>query len=764
MGLAQDIVIRNEFSIPRPGGGGSRGGTPGRYVRRYMAREQATEPITPIRSAEHDDLDGFVRYMTREDATEHAPLTADLNPDDLLAATGEGGVAFGSSGVSLSGERLRADSAAVQQAFDNGATVLKTVLSFTDDWLRGHKVLPDDHVQTAPGDQRGKVDQLKLRRAVIHGMDLLGRRRFDDPLWIGTIQVDTRHTHVHLAIVDTGIGRRHSDGTQRGMLDKVDKTILRRGIDSWLERHHQVQHWGAMARAEQRTTTGYVKRHAFTRLAHDALPQLMIAALPGDRRLWRMGSNDRRMRKANRLMAEWVTDVLDSPDSPLPVALRAISDAAARRAHRESLDRQAWRDLVEAGHRDIIERAGNGVYRLISTWSDTDLATRTPTLHVMSLDHDHLLQLMVEKNRRHDPSHGGHDSGEDLVDFAYRMRSYRARWAHHRDQAQRHRRLVDTWADDAARGAVTPDAEAIARFYQTEQAWHEGLCDKYQWFLPLVVTPLPWEDERTDLDTRSRHLWGLRALRADLSLGRMGDPQAAEKLGQWIYGVDGGADRAGGAEGNARLEARIAAAESDLRDHLAQVTDRLAAAKLRPHSDDGRTWELRPVLEHRFDDVKGWDLHHLTWDFTGDQLVGARTADRFVAWAQRRRTALDGAMGYLEATGQSERIADLPVGDVAKMTAMARLITDSRRDDGTAVLPSSLAHALERDRAAGRADDWVGTTVALGAPGLTELDDTIRHAAQPGADVTAASPGMSPLETGPGTGYRLRNVPRYPGG
>lgn len=52
MSLKQSIVVVNEFSVPTPGGGkhgGSRGGTPGAYVMRYMARKGATEPVAPIR-------------------------------------------------------------------------------------------------------------------------------------------------------------------------------------------------------------------------------------------------------------------------------------------------------------------------------------------------------------------------------------------------------------------------------------------------------------------------------------------------------------------------------------------------------------------------------------------------------------------------------------------------------------------------------------------------------------------------------------------
>ena len=66
MALKQDIVLVNEYTAPLPGGGGTRGATPGAYITRYMARELATETLAPIRKSE---LDGFItRYMAREDA------------------------------------------------------------------------------------------------------------------------------------------------------------------------------------------------------------------------------------------------------------------------------------------------------------------------------------------------------------------------------------------------------------------------------------------------------------------------------------------------------------------------------------------------------------------------------------------------------------------------------------------------------------------------------------------------------------------------
>lgn len=79
MGLKQDIIVVNEFSVPLPGGKGSRGATPGQYVERYMAREQATESLAPIQRLR---TDGFVmRYMARESAVERSRHLAGRGED-----------------------------------------------------------------------------------------------------------------------------------------------------------------------------------------------------------------------------------------------------------------------------------------------------------------------------------------------------------------------------------------------------------------------------------------------------------------------------------------------------------------------------------------------------------------------------------------------------------------------------------------------------------------------------------------------------------
>ena len=81
MGLAQGIVIVNEYTINK-GGKGSRGSTPGDYVTNYMSRGTATETLTPVKLTEQEDY--ITRYMTRKDAVELIDDTTVHNRSALL--------------------------------------------------------------------------------------------------------------------------------------------------------------------------------------------------------------------------------------------------------------------------------------------------------------------------------------------------------------------------------------------------------------------------------------------------------------------------------------------------------------------------------------------------------------------------------------------------------------------------------------------------------------------------------------------------------
>lgn len=103
---------------------------------------------------------------------------------------------------------------------------------------------------------------------------------------------------------------------------------------------------------------------------------------------------------------------------------------------------------------------------------------------------------------------------------------------------------------------------------------------------------------------------------------------------------------------------------------------------------------IEPGTLHPFDEVKALDLHHLGYDFVTDVEIGPRARREFVAVAAERRKLLLAAMEYLDDSGQSEAIADLPVEDVAAMTRLSRELAT---EDGSApaVLRSRIAELRE---------------------------------------------------------------------
>ena len=164
MGVKQDIVIKHEFTVKGPHGGGSRGGTPGEYVLRYMARDDATEDLTPVRRLDEDSLDILsMRYHAKKSAADPELVeSVEKAREEMRKVDGNGGRAFGYGEISLSAEALKNACKDIQDQFDNGKTVFKTVLSFKEDYLKKMGLVEPDFECRQNGDYRGNLDQMKL--------------------------------------------------------------------------------------------------------------------------------------------------------------------------------------------------------------------------------------------------------------------------------------------------------------------------------------------------------------------------------------------------------------------------------------------------------------------------------------------------------------------------------------------------------------------------------------------------------------------------
>lgn len=670
MSLSADVVVVNEYTIKRSDGSGSRGASPGKYVQGYMARSSAVETVTPIRKY---DLDTFVtHYMARAEATES------YDNDDVALSTrelkkqfakdiGHGGVAFSQDDVSLSDERLRASSAEIQQLFDEGKTVMKTVLSFTEDYLRKNKLIPEDFHCVNRGDYRGHLDQMKLRWAIKDGLSKMSRS-YDDLRYVGVIQVDTKQVHCHLAMVDAGLGRLMSDGTQRGKLDAVQQRDLRRGLDMSLDEHQSVRHLSSSVTYERQNVVSYVKRWAHEKMAEESDPQFLLACLPEDKRLWRAGTNRASMKRPNKLLREMVERVLNEADSPMTSAMAQIYEYAGYRREKEGLDPKQWQSLVDNGRERVVAGAMNAVYSHLKELSPEQVKVRTPAMNVMSMDYENLAVA-------------ARDQDDDLMTFGFRLRSYSARAEHHSEAREQNHRNTVNWEDRNDAGEASAASRVLYDFYSEEEEYHAQVAAKYRHFLNLVMDEDGWRDLWRETQRYGENLANLRALRADptFEFTEFDSLEAAEQYGVQVHGVSGGKYMASGDQGVSLVDARI---ERMQVEYLRQAeTSRIAMssqgfrAVLHESQQPGREGLYEPEVtvgtEYDFDEVKGLDMHQMTYDFSTAVPVGDATRSRFIMAARRRAASVKAAAQYLDDTDQETAKDTLPLAEIASMNEMA---------------------------------------------------------------------------------------------
>lgn len=691
--------------MPLPGGKGTRGSTPGDYVTRYMARDGATESLAPIQCLRTGSF--ILRYMARQSAVERIGVTPSAAKREMRQAQGDGGVAFGYGSISLSDKQLQAASKDIRKGFEGGKTVLKTVLSFNEDYLKRHGIVGEDFHCESRGDYRGHIDQMKLRMAIVHGLDRMssGTSGFDDFRYVATIQIDTEHVHCHIAGYDAGEGTLTQDGTQRGKLLDRHKSRLRRGIDAWLDEKQKVAHLSSAVGYERRNVTTFIKRWAHERIKAESLPQFLLACLPADRSLWRAGSNNQRMRKANQLVAELVTEQLERPGSPMPEAMERVLDYVNQRHEAEGLSTDEWQRLVDRGRAQITERAVNGIYQMLRAIPAEELTVRTPMLKVMGMDY---AQMAILATARQEADGQSQNAKDDLISFGFRLRSYASRLTHHKDRAMAYRDLARQWERAEKTEVTTEDSRPLYDFYRFEEEYHRRVMSKYQHFLPFLVDPGQWHERQRQAAAYGQRLLALMALRQDSSLQRMTDAGQAEQLGRDIYGQPGGRHLTQGKAGRYVLDARIAMMKRAYDERLDELRADLASSGLvlelghagaqeSASADDGgevsADMKITPGAAHAFDEVKALDLHHLGYDFATDIEVGAKARTVFLSATAERRRLLLAAMEYLDESGQSEAISDLPVDDIAAMTRTSRELTASPDDDesGTFVLRSKIA-------------------------------------------------------------------------
>lgn len=485
MSIDKSIVIVNEFTTK---GNPSRGGSPHKYVQDYMAREDATNRLYPLTSP----LDGYHRrphvVQDLEDAMDNM-TQSNVTQDDvrrvLFNAQGSDGVAFGSLGLSYDEELLEQEAMHMKTCFDKGHTILKTVISFETNYLKEQKVLPSDFLHVEKGDFDGNIDQLRLRVAITDGVKhMMNTSGFGSPVWVGTIQGDTHHVHAHLTLSDDGGSRRHvSNGEERGKLTSREMTRMRRRIHRTLEENKDLDHLHEQVPNEQKLQDSFVVAQAFhARLASMYLQQL-IASLPEDKEEWVYGSKNRIMHRPNQLMKGYISHLEKTygDETYYSVERDAIDTYAT-----QQVERGTWSesDAETYQHHAKVEaetRVATRIYANLKQTPKRDMVVSTPLLTAFAKD---------GRAIHHDASNS--TPSTPLQQLQYNGYVYQKRMVEHAKESEVYHVAVHDYVQRSGLQYNHPDFRVMLDFYESEEATHMQLVDKYRSF---VTNPLLKLDE-----------------------------------------------------------------------------------------------------------------------------------------------------------------------------------------------------------------------------------------------------------------------------
>ena len=644
MSLKQSIVVRNEFSTRQSGGKGTRGSSPAAYID-YMTRDPAVEGVTPIKLRNLDKIAD--RYQAKSEAVDAGPDLPRIRYK-MKAVQQRAGVAFCNDNPSMSQEDLTKKKREMEKAFQSGnKTWMKTVLSFSPEYLEEMGVVPPGFKCDRKGGYRGHIDQMKLRMAIMNGLEKMGKS-YDDLQYVGTIQVDTWHVHCHLSMMDMGKGQIAQDGRQRGKISEASKQRLRRGIDNYLDETHMTRQMTSNVQHDKRNTVCFIKKFTHQTMDERGLPQFLLACLPEDKRLWRAGTNRKEMQKPNYIVRGYVNEILQKPESGYREALAAIDRYARRRQEREGLSDDEYRQLYRQGQQGIVDDCINGVYSVLKRVPNVKKPVRTPMMVAMAQSYE---DMAADVN------------SDPMVEFGFRLRSYATRLDHHKQEKNKYKTMVQ----QAESQKIDETARPFVDFLKFEQEYNAMLMAKYQHFLSFLPGDGSFEDEFLDLVKERKRILRIDQMMNDPSLKRM-KPDNAEVYGRKTYDLRGGRFVSSNPE---LLQQRRQELEQAWQGRVDDFKDRLTDHGMQLDVNQDGSLKVHQGLAYDFEDVKALDMHHLTYDFPTDVPVSRVNVERFANMADRRYELYQSACDYLIRSGQEQGIALLPSRDVENMKQLA---------------------------------------------------------------------------------------------
>ena len=563
--IHKGIVIVNEFTI-----NGSRGHSPGNYVLEYMARDNASENMTPtiprreyIEKLSEDMLkrhkkkidnqtgkgepnpsDYVTRYMARESATEKLSLDGAIRISELEEEfdelQGMSGVAFSRDNISLSHNDVKKMSKMIQSEYEKKKPVFKTVISFDTEYLKEMGVLPEDVEIKKRGDLYGKADQAKLRLAIQHGLKNI-KSEFSDLDYIGVIQVDTMHLHCHLAMVDKGPGKRFTKkGEQKGMLSTNMMTAIRRGIDNSLDQQSLIKPLSIQMDSEKRNTIGFIKRFAYKVMEERGTLQYLLACLPkDDKSLWKASVNTDggkdgvmeiqkkgnkkkyvkgNMKKANEILRSHVIDLINRPDSGFREALQVEHDYLITRKNRGDFNNYQMYKT-----RTINDKKKSVLVRLTpdeAVREEEEKFKETIITNGMNAVYDILKNVDDKTVILHTPlldamsmpyeEMANHVKDNKLIEFGFKLRSYGSRLEYHKDSYHKVNQVIHQY-EDGDQTTYNPESKALYDFLKVERDYNHAVMCKYQTFLHFYHSQTEYVEQYEDvqfLRTRSNSSFG----------------------------------------------------------------------------------------------------------------------------------------------------------------------------------------------------------------------------------------------------------------
>lgn len=651
MGLKQSIVVRSEYTIKNSSAkGGTRGGTPGNFVMQYMSRDDATEIINP--KIADDFL--YDRYKYRTECVENAKSEKDIEYG-FYKIQKKGGVAFNENSLSLSHKELVLSSKQIQDAFNEGKTVLKTVISFDEEYLKEKDIIPKDFELKYKGDYKGNIDQMKLRYAIHNGLERASEH-YNNLHYVGAIQVDTKHIHCHLAMVDLGKGKITEDGTQKGKISSSIKDDIRQGIDAALDETKQIHFMRSSVGIDEKNKKLNHEQYIYQNIALYSAPQQIYSLLPEDKSLWKAGSGKKEMKQADNLCRQYVESMYSNDNSEFIDSMGSIIQYAEMRRKMERLEEEEKERIIAKGRETLVIKGMNDVYNSLR---ENPLAERNATSF-----QTYSVQQSLTPSHKH-----------DLKDFVYKVRTYKSRYHQHRMEAERFSGYVNDYEKERANDEVSADSYILYRYFLMEQEYQQKLAEKYDYFINVRKPASQYAREYITLHKKSDRINNMVRLQEDTNIkGKTADE--IEEYARVKYDVYGGKNVILSPK---EYRQQIEEYRNQYELEYAAFQAKLDSSQLKLTLNADGTPNIQKNHKYRFNDVKGLDLHDIKADFDREMEYSDKIRTDFLQMAQRRISAYDDACKYLDDTGQDFLKQYFNKDDIELMRKTAMEIADKNK-------------------------------------------------------------------------------------